>query len=115
MLKVTAIVPYTVFPPKMGGQKGIALFYSYMGKIIPSTLLTTSNTPMPSNYPADIRPIIGKSVLRYINPFLFFTIKEIIKSVGSTHLILEHPYYGWLGILLKKATGIKLVIHSHNI
>jgi glycosyltransferase involved in cell wall biosynthesis len=32
-----------------------------------------------------------------------------------THLILEQPYYGWLGILLKKFTGVKLVIHSMNI
>ncbi len=115
MLKITAIVPYTVFPPKMGGQKGIALFYSYLGKIIPSTLLTTSDSPVPASYPAEIRSMMGKSVLRYINPFLFFKIKKILKSNSSTHLILEHPYYGWLGILLKSSTGINLVIHSHNI
>src|SRR5690606_4415885 len=32
-----------------------------------------------------------------------------------SHLILEHPYYGWLGYLLKKYGGVRLIIHSHNI
>ncbi len=29
--------------------------------------------------------------------------------------MLEHTYYGWLGILLKKFAGVKLIVHSHNI
>jgi len=29
--------------------------------------------------------------------------------------MMEHPYYGWLGILLKRFLKVKLLIHSHNI
>ena len=115
MVKITALVSYTVFPPKMGGQKGIALFYSYLGKIADATLLTTSNSPIPANYPAKVVPFLGNSVLRYINPLLFFKVRKFIKTNGTSHLILEHPYYGWMGFLLKKFSKIKLVIHSHNI
>lgn len=28
---------------------------------------------------------------------------------------MEHPYYGWLGSLLKRSCNIKLLVHSHNI
>jgi glycosyltransferase involved in cell wall biosynthesis len=50
-----------------------------------------------------------------MNPFLFFPIRKLIREKKITHLILEHPYYGWLGLLLKYFCGVKLIIHSHNI
>ena len=63
----------------------------------------------------ELMNIIGISNLRYINPFIFFRLRNLIRRKKATHLILEHPYYGWLGILLKRTCGIKLVVHSHNI
>ena len=30
-------------------------------------------------------------------------------------MIIEHPYYGWLGLLVKRFCKVKLIIHSHNI
>jgi glycosyltransferase involved in cell wall biosynthesis len=30
-------------------------------------------------------------------------------------LIIEHPYYGWLAVWLKKFCNITLIVHSHNI
>lgn len=30
-------------------------------------------------------------------------------------MLIEHPYYGWLGWMLKRFTGVKLIVHSHNI
>ncbi len=29
--------------------------------------------------------------------------------------MLEHPYYGWLGYVLKRFLKVKLIIRSHNI
>ena len=59
--------------------------------------------------------ILGSSKLRYANPILFFKIKKLITQKGITDLIIVHPYYGWLAWLLKKSTGVKLSLLSHNI
>jgi glycosyltransferase involved in cell wall biosynthesis len=59
--------------------------------------------------------ILSNSPLRYINLFYFFTLRNIIRKEGITHVMLEHPYYGWLGMLLKTFCGVKLVVHSQNI
>jgi glycosyltransferase involved in cell wall biosynthesis len=39
----------------------------------------------------------------------------LVQQLQITHLLLEHPYFGWLGLLVQWATGVKLVVHSHNI
>jgi glycosyltransferase involved in cell wall biosynthesis len=59
--------------------------------------------------------ILSNSRWRYINPFIFFTLYKQIRKQKASHLILEHPYYGWLGLLLKTFCGVKLVVHSHNL
>lgn len=33
----------------------------------------------------------------------------------STHLAMEHPYFGWVGVLAKWLLGAKLIIRSQNI
>ncbi len=114
-IHIAAIVPYTVFPAKMGGQKGIALFYQYLKQIATVTLLCTSDTEAPDDFRENVLPVIGSTPGRYVNPFLINNLKKIIHEREITHLILEHPYYAWLGISLKKITGVKLIVHSHNI
>ena len=59
--------------------------------------------------------VLGSSKLRYGNPLLFFKVRQIIKQKKITDLIIVHPYYGWLAWLLKKSTGVKLSLLSHNI
>ncbi len=59
--------------------------------------------------------LLSNSKFRYCNPLYFFKLKRIIKEKKISHLIIEHPYYGWLGIALQKFTGVKLIVHSHNI
>ncbi len=99
----------------MGGQKGIACFYGAFSSLLPVTLVSTKNNANPGNIEFEFLPILSNSTNRYYNPFLLVTLKKIIQERKSTHLILEHPYYGWLGILLKLFFKIKLVVHSHNI
>ncbi len=99
----------------MGGQKGIALFYQYLSALLPVTVISTKNNEQPVNSRVQIMPVLNNSKLRYADPFLFFKLKKLIANKNCTHLILEHPYYGWLGILLKWFCDIKLVVHSHNI
>ena len=115
MAIILSIVPYKIFPAKVGGQKGIALFNEYIAK--ETTLLCVtiqSNNPVyAKGY--TVLNVLSNAAFRYINPVYFFTILKLIRQYKATHLLLEHPYYGWLGILLKRFGRVKLIIHSHNI
>jgi glycosyltransferase involved in cell wall biosynthesis len=114
MSTIISIVSYPFLPAKTGGQKGIALFYKYFSRHCQLICITTKkNNPAEANY--EVINTISNSPLRYINVFLFSPLYKQIKKQQATHLLLEHPYFGWLGILLKKVTGVKLIAHSHNI
>jgi len=115
MINALSIVPYNFLPPKMGGQKGIALFNQFIAKELNLVCVTTKNNDETYAKNYTLIKILSNSASRYFNVFLFFSIKKIITKHKITHLIIEHPYYGWLGLLLKTFTHIKLVVHSHNI
>ncbi|HYE55934.1 MAG TPA: glycosyltransferase [Chitinophagaceae bacterium] len=113
-MTIVSIVSYPFLPAKVGGQKGIAIFNKYLAARAKLICITVqSNDPsLADGY--ELRNILSNSASRYFNLFYFFTIRKILKQTGATHLVLEHPYYGWLGCLLKWFTGIKLIVHSHN-
>lgn len=114
-VKILSLVSYKFLPPDMGGQKGIAFFNHYLNKHSNLTCVTIKDNSqiLSEGYP--IKNILSNSQTRYINPFYFFTLSRILKEEKITHLILEHPYYGWLGIILKWFCKVKLIVHSHNI
>jgi glycosyltransferase involved in cell wall biosynthesis len=68
-----------------------------------------------NNFHGSFLPILSASKFRYINLFFFFKLRNIIMQQKATHLICEHPYMGWLGILAKYFCKTPMVIHSHNI
>lgn len=114
-IKLLSLVSYQFLPPKMGGQKGIAFFNRYLSRHLNLTCITTK-----ANQPENldryiIKNILSNNKLRYINIFYFFTLKKMIRENKITHLIIEHPYYGWLGLWIKWFLKIKLIVHSHNI
>ena len=113
-MNVLSLVSYPFLPARSGGQKGIALFYKYFSKHHQVTIVTTRKNNPANAEGYTLLNILSDSRLRYINPLLFFEIRKQLRNANATHLILEHPYYGWLGILLKKFCGIRLVVHSHN-
>lgn len=114
-MNIISLVSYPFLPARSGGQKGISLFYKYFSKYHQVTIVTTKkNDPVNAEGYALLN-ILSNSRLRYINPFIFFTLRKLIRNDHASHLILEHPYYGWLGMLLKIFCRVKLVIHSHNI
>lgn len=115
MVKVLALAPYAFLPARSGGQKNVALFYKYLSRELPLTCITTKNNAIDLADGYTILPLLSVSRIRYINIFYFFKIRNVIRSTGITHLMLEHPYYGWLGVLLKKFARVRLIVHSHNI
>lgn len=114
-VKILSLVSYKFLPPDMGGQKGIAFFNRYLAKKTNLFCVTVQENDITGNQGYPVKNILSNSQLRYINPFYFFTLKQIIKEEQITHLIIEHPYYGWLGMLLKWLCNVKLIVHSHNI
>lgn len=114
-IRALAIVSYKYLPAKLGGQKGIAFFYDFFSSLVTTTCVSVKDTAVSDAKDYEVLNILQNGKLRYINPVYFFILKKIIRQRKITHLILEHPYYGWLGILLKIFCKVKLVVHSHNI
>lgn len=114
-LNVLSLVSYNILPAKMGGQKGIALFNEYLSKKVNLICITTKNNDSSLAKHYKMLNVLSNSPLRYINLFYFFILKQVIKSRKISHLIIEHPYYGWLGVLLNVFCKVKLIVHSHNI
>jgi glycosyltransferase involved in cell wall biosynthesis len=114
MANVLSIVTYKIFPAKLGGQKGIALFNQYFSAEENLVCFTIkANDPVYASY--KVFNVLSNSSTRYFNIFYFNVIKKIIRENNITHIICEHPYYGWMVILLKYFCKVKVVIHSHNI
>jgi polysaccharide biosynthesis protein PslH len=114
MANVLSIVTYKIFPAKLGGQKGIALFNQYFSKYENLFCFTLKDND-PSLAAYKVFNLLSNHRLRYINIFYFAAIKRIVKENKITHVIVEHPYYGWMGLLLKYFCKVKLIVHSHNI
>ncbi len=113
MINVCSLVSYHFLPARVGGQKGIALFNKYFAQHVPLICVTTQNNdPGEANYP--VHTLLSNSPVRYVNPFYFFTLRQLLNQHKITHLLLEHPYYGWLAMLLKWTGKIKVVLHAHN-
>ncbi len=114
MANVLSIVTYKILPPKLGGQKGIALFNEYFSKEETLFCFTIRDND-PSLAPYKVFNFLGNGSIRYINPLYFGALKKLIKENNISHVIVEHPYYGWMAMLLKKYCGAKVIVHSHNI
>ncbi len=114
-IKVLTLISYKFLPPKLGGQKNIALFFKFFSALINTTCVTVKDNDISYVKEYEILNILQDGKLRYINPLYFFTLRKIIRKKGITHLAIEHPYYGWLAILLKLFCKVKLVVRSQNI
>ncbi|HYC29304.1 MAG TPA: glycosyltransferase [Chitinophagaceae bacterium] len=115
MQTVVSLVPYQFLPAKVGGQRGIALFNKYFAKHVRLVCVTVKSNDASKAEGYEVRNELSTSPLRYINPLNFFRLKRILKETNASLLLIEHPYYGWLGTWLKRSTGIPLAVHSHNI
>ncbi len=114
-IRILGIAPYRFLPAVNGGHKAIEQFYRNVGSITKTIVVSTNNNDetFATNY--RLIKLFTNSIFRYGNVLYFSKIKALLKQFKITHVILEHPYLGWLGAWLKKNTGITLIIHTHNI
>ncbi|HUR67198.1 MAG TPA: glycosyltransferase family 4 protein [Chitinophagaceae bacterium] len=115
MKKVLVIAPYTYLPYSSGGQKYIAKFLEHLGKETSLTVIGTSTNDwtLAKGYVA--LPLLTPSFSRYYDSSLVKKISMLIEREGHEILILEHPYMAWLAFRIRKRTGIKVIIQTHNI
>ncbi|WP_018614948.1 glycosyltransferase family 4 protein [Segetibacter koreensis] len=115
MKKILCLVPYTFLPALTGGQKSINSFYQNLAKHFELVCVGTKDNDNSKAIGYKMYNILSASVLRYINFLAVFKIRRIIHKERPDYLQIEHPYLGWLAITLKRITGIKLIVRSHNI
>lgn len=99
----------------MGGQKAIYLLLKYLAEKVSVTCYTTSNNEPGADEPFDVQKVWSDHPSRYMNPFAFFRLRKVVQLQKPTHLMIDHPYMGWLALILRKSLHIPLVVRSHNI
>lgn len=115
MKKVLVIAPYTYLPSKSGGQKYIAQWLEALSKRVTLTVASTAANDRSLATTYNLIPLLANSFFRYADFTLRATLRELILRNRYDWIIWEHPYFGWLADLVKKDTGIKTLIHTHNI
>jgi len=113
--KIAAIVSYQILPYSSGGQKSIAQFNEFLGNQSDLTVISTSNNNVGLTKNYKMLPWMKSNVLKFFDLSLFFKLSTFIKEKGIKHLIIEHPYMGWLGWLLRWHCKVTLIVHTHNI
>jgi polysaccharide biosynthesis protein PslH len=114
-LKILSIIPYKILPAKLGGEKGIAVFNEYLAQQSTLIGITTKNNDPALAKGYSLLNFLSDKRSRYVDITLSEKVKRIITGEKVTHLITEHPYYAWLAWTVRKSTGVKWVMHSHNI
>lgn len=115
MTVVISIVPYKFLPPKIGGQKAIAFFNQYFSRYVQLICVTIKSNENRCAKGYETIPVLSRSRFRYVNFFTVFKLRRLIKKRKATHVLIEHPYLGWMAFLLKHLTPAKLIVHSYNI
>ena len=115
MAVILDIIPYKVLPAQMGGQKGIANFCEYLGAKHELYSITVKDNDPSLAHHYKLIPYFSNHKLRYANIFYLPFIIKTMREKKVKNLITEHPYLAWMGWIIKLFTGVKWIIHSHNI
>ena len=115
MTKILSVVWYKVLPAQFGGQKGISQFNDFLSDHFPLTCICSSNNIPSGNETYSVKPVLPTTRLQVLLLPAWQKIIRELKKENYTHVILEHCYYGLLGIIIKKRYHKFLIVHSHNI
>lgn len=117
MAAALALVTFKVFPPQMGGQKGVALFYKYLAHHMKVTLAVSPDNDAENagTFGLDIRPLLYANRKIFLNLRRLKRLEGLVRETAADVLICEHSYPSFLGLWLRKRTGKPFIIHSHNI
>lgn len=114
MFRFLSLVWYKVYPSNFGGQKDIGFFNESLAKHHPVDVLCASSNEAIKDSEANILNKLPLSKWQFINPVVWYKIRNQLLKHQYTHLIIEHPYYGFIGTLSKNK-NLKFILHAHNI
>lgn len=116
MKKLLVIAPYQYLPYFSGGQKSIAQFLDHLSKETDLTVVgvAENDRSLIKTY-KHLSWLKKTSFSRYSDLSLVSKLSSLIKKEKFEAIIWEHPYYTWLAGIIKKRTGIKTILHVHNI
>lgn len=114
MKNFLSIVWYRVLPPVYGGQQGIARFNDELGEHVPLTCLCSSDNEAAEAVSYRVINDLPVSRLQFLLPSARKRILREITEGKFSHIIIEHPYHGWLG-KYKRRLGFTFIVHAHNI
>lgn len=115
MRRILVIAPYSYLPDYSGGQKYIAEFLEHLGQKSELTVVSVGENDFSLAKSYTAFPLLKTSFSRYIDRSLLTKIEELIRQKQIEMVICEHPYFAWLAFGLREKTGVKIVIHTHNI
>ena len=114
MKKIATIVSYKYLPAESGGQKYITTFLKYLGEQTDLVVFgTKNNSDIKGKY--TLEKCFSNNPLSYIDIVGLIKTYRLLKRNKINTLIIEHPYIGWMGILLRELLDLKIIIHTHNI
>jgi polysaccharide biosynthesis protein PslH len=114
-IRILSIVWYKILPAQFGGQKGIANFNQALGKLYPLTCLCSADNVTGEDLSYKVLPELPIGKQQFFKAISYKKIIEVAKKEKPTHILLEHPYHGIAAAKAAKATGAKIIVHSHNI
>jgi glycosyltransferase involved in cell wall biosynthesis len=114
MQAILSLVWFKVYPPRFGGQKGIALFNKHLAEHYETDCLCSNDNEVLKNFGCTVLPQLTRGKRQFLNPANWVRIWQQLQQKDYTYLIVEFPYYG-LPALLLKPKRTKLIVHAHNI
>jgi len=114
MANLLALVSFKVFPPQMGGQKGVAYFYEHLSKHHSIFIAGIKDNELKAGK-IILYTELASNKMMLLNFFSLKKLQKIIQANNIQCIIAEHSYTGWLGYLLQKKMNIPFIIHSHNL
>lgn len=114
---VLGIVSFKVFPALMGGQKYIVDYYSVLSQKTKVVLAVSKDNQgaLPLDSSLQVLPFLFNHWYGFLNILYCPRLIRLIKKEQIDVIMIDHSYFGWLGVLLRLFTGKPIVIKSANL
>ncbi len=114
-LHVLGIVGFRVFPDLMGGQKYVAQYYRELSKHCSLVLCASKDNEQSEIENIPFYHFLFNHWKSIGNIFYILRVAAIVKKHHIDIILIDHSYFGWMGICLQAITGKPFTIKSANI
>ena len=112
---VLSLVSYRVFPALMGGQKCVVDFYEHLSDHANVLLAVSKDNEKDTHTKYRVEPFLFNHWAGDFNLIYIFRLLKLMKNNQVEFIIIEHSYFGWLGLILRFFSKKKMILRMHNI